>query len=452
MQFGQGSYFKVIYTHRKVTDFVQHFINQDTGTTDVVLDGVDFGTFSNRLWANTNDGERKYDGVQFQAAYRATSRWNVSGNYTLQINNDGNQEGEGTNQPGAPSFFPGYYPEIFNEARTYPIGRLSGFQKHAVRAWTTYDLGLGRVGDLNPGLLYRFDSGRAYSIRSTGRALTPVQRTIGGALYPDLPTSQTIFYSLGRGTENYENAHLFDLAVTYSLPFYKSAQHLGQGRDAEHVQLHAPHRLQHHGHSGRQQPAGRARHPDRLHQGRLLRQGDRDRALSLPARVLRDARRAVLVSQQRSTGRGGSGRPAPVQSRLEQALAALEGGPAALAFASGMAAGSAYLQSLPDKSHILFHHDVYYAFRIISAEILERWGCEAEFVDMCDVGALRNAIRPNTRLVWMETPSNPLMNVVDIAAVAEIAHGAGAKLVVDGTFGTPILQSGCPSDSSIPTT
>ena len=130
----------------------------------------------------------------------------------------------------------------------------------------------------------------------------------------------------------------------------------------------------------------------------------------------------------------------PVQSRLELALAALEGGPAALAFASGMAAGSAYLQSLPRESHILFHHDVYYAFRIIGAEFLERWGCEAEFVDMCDLGALRKAIRPNTRLVWMETPSNPLMNVLDIAAVAEIAHGAGAQLVVDGTFGTPILQ------------
>ena len=130
----------------------------------------------------------------------------------------------------------------------------------------------------------------------------------------------------------------------------------------------------------------------------------------------------------------------PVQSRLEQALAALEGGPAALAFASGMAAGSACLQSLPEGSHILFHHDVYYSFRIIAAEFLDRWGCEAEFVDMSDLGALRKAIRPNTRLVWMETPSNPLMQVVDMAAVAEIAHGAGAKLVVDGTFGTPVLQ------------
>jgi cystathionine gamma-synthase len=130
----------------------------------------------------------------------------------------------------------------------------------------------------------------------------------------------------------------------------------------------------------------------------------------------------------------------PVQSRLEQALAALEGGPAAMAFASGMAAGSAYLQSLPEESHILFHHDVYYSFRVIAAELLDRWRCQAEFVDMCDLGGLRKAIRPHTRLLWMETPSNPLMNVVDIAAVGEIAHGAGAQLVVDGTFATPILQ------------
>jgi cystathionine gamma-synthase len=130
----------------------------------------------------------------------------------------------------------------------------------------------------------------------------------------------------------------------------------------------------------------------------------------------------------------------PVQSRLEQALAALEGGPAALAFASGMAAGSAYLQSLPSGSHILFHRDVYHSLRSMGADFLERWGCEAEFVDMCDLDTLRKAIRPNTRLVWMETPSNPLLDVVDIAGVAAIAHGTGAKLVVDGTFGTPMLQ------------
>jgi hypothetical protein len=222
MQLGSKGYLKAIYTHRNVTDFVQVFVNRNTGTTTVVKNGVDFGTFSNRLWANTSDGERKYDAIQFQTAYRPTSRWNFSGNYTLQINNDGNQEGEGTNTPGTPSYFSGFYPEVFSEARTYPIGRLNGFQRHRARAWTTYDLGLGRVGNLNAGLLWRFDSGQAYSIRSTGRAFTTIQKAIAGTIYPDLPgTTQTYFYSLGRGSENFENASLFDLALTYSLPLYK---------------------------------------------------------------------------------------------------------------------------------------------------------------------------------------------------------------------------------------
>jgi hypothetical protein len=218
-ELGHGGYLKVIYTHRDVNDFVQKFVNTSTGTTEVAEIGAEF---SNQVWGNSNAGERKYDGLQFQGAYRFTSRWNFAGNYTLQLNNDGNQEGEGTNQPGAPSLFPGYYPELFNESRSYPIGRLNGFQQHRARAWTTYDLGLGRAGNLNLGLLYRFDSGQAYSIRSTGRALTSVQRTIGNSLYPDLPTSQTIFYSQGRGSENYEGSNLFDLALTYTLPLHRS--------------------------------------------------------------------------------------------------------------------------------------------------------------------------------------------------------------------------------------
>ncbi len=77
-------------------------MNTSTGTTDVVKNGVDFGTFSNVLWANTNDGLRKYDGIQLQTAYRLTNRWNFAGNYTIQINNEGNQEGEGSEHSPAP--------------------------------------------------------------------------------------------------------------------------------------------------------------------------------------------------------------------------------------------------------------------------------------------------------------------------------------------------------------
>jgi len=221
MQLGSTGFLKAVYTHRNVGDFVQKFVNRSTGITTVIKNGINFGSFSNQLWATSNDGTRKYDGLQFQFGYPLTHRWAFQGNYTIQLKNEGNQEGEAQNQPGTPSLFSGFYPELFNEARSFPIGPLVGFQRHRVRAWTSYDLGLGRAGDVVASVLYRFDSGSAFSIRSTGQALTSVQRAIGNSLYPDLPTSQTIFYSQGRGSERFENAHLFDVALTYDVPIYK---------------------------------------------------------------------------------------------------------------------------------------------------------------------------------------------------------------------------------------
>ncbi|HEY3204364.1 MAG TPA: aminotransferase class I/II-fold pyridoxal phosphate-dependent enzyme [Thermoanaerobaculia bacterium] len=130
----------------------------------------------------------------------------------------------------------------------------------------------------------------------------------------------------------------------------------------------------------------------------------------------------------------------PTQTRLEEALAAVEGGRSALVFASGLAAGAAYLQALPTGSHVIIPDDVYYGIRAIATEFLPRWGMEASTVDMADLPALRAAIRPTTRLIWAETPSNPLMKVVDLSAVAEVAREARAKVIVDGTFATPALQ------------
>ena len=130
----------------------------------------------------------------------------------------------------------------------------------------------------------------------------------------------------------------------------------------------------------------------------------------------------------------------PTQDRLETALAAIEGGEAAMVFSSGVAAGSAVLQGLPPGSHVVFPDDVYYQFHVMAAEYLPRWGLESTIVDMSDLAALRAVIRPTTRLVWAETPSNPLLKVVDLAGVAEIAREAGALSLVDNTFATPILQ------------
>jgi cystathionine gamma-synthase len=130
----------------------------------------------------------------------------------------------------------------------------------------------------------------------------------------------------------------------------------------------------------------------------------------------------------------------PTQTRLETALAALEGGEAALVWASGMAATSAYLQALPAGAHVVFPDDMYYANRIIARDLFPRWGLTSTAVDATDLAAVRRALTKATRLVWAESPSNPLMKVVDIASLAELAHGAGAELLVDGTFATPALQ------------
>lgn len=130
----------------------------------------------------------------------------------------------------------------------------------------------------------------------------------------------------------------------------------------------------------------------------------------------------------------------PTQTRLEEALADVEGGQAAFVFASGLAAGAAYLQALPAGSHVVFPDDIYYGFRTIAEEFLPRWGMESSAVDMGDLNRVRAALKPNTRLIWTETPSNPLMKIVDLSGVASIAREAGARMMVDGTFATPALQ------------
>jgi len=130
----------------------------------------------------------------------------------------------------------------------------------------------------------------------------------------------------------------------------------------------------------------------------------------------------------------------PNQEQLEEALCPLEGGEAALVFASGMAAGTALLQSLPPGSHALFPRDVYYGFRDAAEQILPNWGIRSSLVDMSDLGALAAAVRPETRLLWLETPSNPLLGVVDLAGAIALAREAGALTVVDNTFATPVLQ------------
>lgn len=130
----------------------------------------------------------------------------------------------------------------------------------------------------------------------------------------------------------------------------------------------------------------------------------------------------------------------PNRQRLEECLAALEGGTEALAFPSGMAAANAVLQGLEPGDHIIAPDDVYYGLRRLASEVFGKWGVEISYVDMTDLGAVEAAVRPNTRLVWAETPSNPLLKITDLAAIAAIARRAKAISICDATFSTPVLQ------------
>lgn len=131
----------------------------------------------------------------------------------------------------------------------------------------------------------------------------------------------------------------------------------------------------------------------------------------------------------------------PTRSSLETQLAALEGGANALSFASGLAAEDALLRGiLKPGDHIVLGNDVYGGTYRLLTRVLAPWGIETTTVELSDVDALRAAIRPETKIIWVETPSNPLLKIVDIALIAEIAHAAGAIAVVDNTFASPALQ------------
>ena len=130
----------------------------------------------------------------------------------------------------------------------------------------------------------------------------------------------------------------------------------------------------------------------------------------------------------------------PNRTMLETCLAALEGGAGAAAFGSGLAATQAILQCLRPGDHVVAPDDAYHGVTRLLREIMAPWGLEFTRVDMSDPANVRAAIRPGTRLVWVETPSNPLLKVADIAAIAAVAHDAGARCAVDNTWATPFQQ------------
>ena len=129
----------------------------------------------------------------------------------------------------------------------------------------------------------------------------------------------------------------------------------------------------------------------------------------------------------------------PNREALERGISALEGGAVAAAFASGTGATMSIFQALAPGDHVLAHVDAYYGTSRLIREIFQRWGLEADFVDMSDLAAVKKSLKTKTKLAWAETPSNPLLKIVDLAAVSEIVHDAGALFVCDNTW-APVLQ------------
>ncbi len=148
------------------------------------------------------------------------------------------------------------------------------------------------------------------------------------------------------------------------------------------------------------------------------------------------AQDAVGVARFSDYGRSNN----PTRAALESCLADLEGARHGVAFASGMAGEDALLRTLSPGDHVIMGNDAYGGTYRLLTRVFGAWGVRAASVDLADLEALDAAFTDSTTLVWVETPSNPLLNVVSIAALAEVAHAHGARLVVDNTFATPYLQ------------
>ncbi|WP_448519519.1 trans-sulfuration enzyme family protein [Rhodoflexus sp.] len=129
----------------------------------------------------------------------------------------------------------------------------------------------------------------------------------------------------------------------------------------------------------------------------------------------------------------------PNRQELEHRLAAIESAEVAVTFSSGLAAAMAILHSLSPGDHLIISPDMYFGVRVQLETLYRRWGLEVSMADMTDLAQVQAAIRPNTRLIWTETPSNPLVKITDLRRIAELAHSIGAVCVCDNTW-TPLIQ------------
>lgn len=215
-EIGAKGWARAAYVNRHGMHFVDDFITVDAGKTTISRNGIS-GVFDNAVYRNTDLASRDYRALELESAYRFGAGLSVSGHWTVQLTNDGNFEGEGTNNPAAASLI-GDYPEIYT-TRSFPGGRLDDFQRSKVRVWGTYGLDFGRFGRLDAAPVYRYNSAKTYSLAATV-ALT-AQQIARNPGYARLPSSQPVFFG-ARGAQSFEGYHLADLSLTYAVPAWQA--------------------------------------------------------------------------------------------------------------------------------------------------------------------------------------------------------------------------------------
>jgi hypothetical protein len=216
--FGARSYAKVVFVQRKTSNFIEEFILHGNGRTPIVVNGATLGQLDNIVYDNSDEMKREYQALQFMGQHRLMNALSVNGHWTVQLKNDGNFEGETPNPTG--SVF-GDYPEMFSLARSAPEGRLDDFQRSKVRLWADYRADFGQFGSLNFAPIYRYNSGRTYSLVLNNQALSTVQAARNPG-YAGTPL-QPVFFG-ERGSQSFKGFALLDFAMTYGVPVWRSAQ------------------------------------------------------------------------------------------------------------------------------------------------------------------------------------------------------------------------------------
>ena len=223
-QFGRGtSYARLRYVWRDTDGFIEAFIDDPSpaGKVPVTFEGRNYGTFDRVLYRNTDVPTREYQALQLDTRADFTDTLWLGGSWTIQIRNHGDFEGEAANQPGnAELFFS--YPEILVPERHFPSGRLNEFQRHKVRIYTSYNLGLGPFGSLDLSPMWRINSGRTYSLVANGFAhpQTLLEKNPGYLRTAAAGQSANLFFG-ERGSQDFKGFGVLDFATNYSIPIWQ---------------------------------------------------------------------------------------------------------------------------------------------------------------------------------------------------------------------------------------